>query len=460
MRRRLLAGGAVLVLALGAAGLGWYLHVKHAERDVRGSSTVEFVPKPPPPPPKLPGVAWPMYGRDADRLRVATGVSLAPPFRRVWTFHARSLVEFPPAIAYGRLYFANNDGVVYAVDAKTGRRAWSYVSHRCQAMSPAVSGQLVFATFLNRPPCNASSGDGRLVAFSAKTGKVRWQARIGPSESSPLLQGNAVYVGDWNGAVSAYAAKTGRRLWTFHAGGKVKDGLAYAGGRVFFGAYDSHVYAVNAHNGKLVWRASAQPRFGHSGTFYATPAVAYGRIYIGSTDGKMYSFGATSGSLRWSQSTGGYVYSSAAVWRQLILVGSYSGTFFAFDAATGDVKWKFRAGGPISGSPTVLAGRVFFSTLKRRTYALNAMTGRLLWSFPDGKYSPVVADDSMVYLVGYTRLYGLAEGRHLRVCTLPRCGTPSRGRPGSSGRTSPKRSSKPGTRRSGSTASRTTTTRS
>jgi outer membrane protein assembly factor BamB len=460
MRRRLLVGAAVVVLAVAGAAVGWYLHVKHQERDVRGSPTVEFVPKPPPPPPKLPGIAWPMYGRDQDRLHVATGVSLAPPFRRAWTFRARSLVEFPPAIAYGRLYFANNDGVVYAVEAKTGKRVWSYDSHRCQAMSPAVSAQLVFATFLNRPPCNASSGDGRLVAFAAKTGKVRWQARIGPSESSPLVHGKVVYVGDWNGAVSAYAAKTGRRLWTFHAGGKVKDGLAYAGGRVFFGAYDSHVYAVDAHNGKLVWRAAAQPRFGHSGTFYATPAVAYGRVYIGATDGKMYSFGAASGALRWSQSTGGYVYSSAAIWRKRVFAGSYDGTFYAFDAATGDVKWTFRANGPISGSPTVLAGRVYFSTLKSRTYALNGITGRLLWSYPDGKYSPVVADDSMVYLVGYTRVYGLVQRRRGSGCTLPRCGTPSRGRPGSSARTSPKRSPKPATKSSGSTASPTTTTRS
>jgi len=33
---------------------------------------------------------------------------------------------------------------------------------------------------------------------------------------------------------------------------KVKDGLAYADGRVYFGSYDSHVYAVNAVTGKLV----------------------------------------------------------------------------------------------------------------------------------------------------------------------------------------------------------------
>src|SRR5437868_4513887 len=137
MRKWLLGGATVVVVALIAAGAAWYLHIKHAGRDVRGSSTVEFVPTAPQPRPKEPGVAWPMYGHDAERLRVATGIALAPPFRRIWTFHARSLVEFPPAVAYGRLYLTNNDGVVFGVNEKTGKRAWTYVSRRCQAMSPA-----------------------------------------------------------------------------------------------------------------------------------------------------------------------------------------------------------------------------------------------------------------------------------------------------------------------------------
>src|SRR5213593_4702439 len=147
MRRWLLGGAAVVVVALLAVGVAWYLHVKHAGRDIHGSSTVEFVPTPPPPKPKEPGVAWPMYGYDSQRLRVASGISLAPPFRRVWTFGARSLVEFPPVVAYGLLF---------AISAKTGKRAWKFESKRCQAMSPAVDFHTVYATFLNHPPCNAS----------------------------------------------------------------------------------------------------------------------------------------------------------------------------------------------------------------------------------------------------------------------------------------------------------------
>jgi outer membrane protein assembly factor BamB len=161
----------------------------------------------------------------------------------------------------------------------------------------------------------------------------------------------------------------------------------------------------------VLWQAKAQPRFGSSGRFYATPSVAYGRVYVGATDGKVYSFGAASGRLRWSQSTGGYVYSSTAIWRDRVYAGSYSKRFYCFDAATGRILWQFEANGAISGSPTVIAGRVYFATLAGRTYALDARTGRELWTYPDGKYSPVVADAKRLYLVGYAKVYGLVE-RH------------------------------------------------
>ena len=38
------AGAAAIVLLLGGAGLGYYLYAGHRPRDIRGSSTVEFIP--------------------------------------------------------------------------------------------------------------------------------------------------------------------------------------------------------------------------------------------------------------------------------------------------------------------------------------------------------------------------------------------------------------------------------
>jgi outer membrane protein assembly factor BamB len=411
MKKLAFALAALLLLAGAAAAV--FVGVRYRQgQDVRGSSTEEFVTtEAAPEKPKEPGVIWPTFGFDAERQR-AVEYPHRPPFKVRWFFRARTLVEFPPVIAYGRLYFANNYGRLFAVNAKTGKRAWKKDSGRCTASSPAVWEHLVIQTYMNAPPCNRGKQkglQGLVVARFAGFGQFRWQTRIAPSESSPVVVGGVVYLGDWSGRVYALYARTGKVKWVYRTKGKIKSSVTVSGNRVYAGSYDHHLYALNRETGKLVWRAAAQQRLGKHATFYSSPTAAYGRVYIGGTDGKVYSFGATSGKLIWSHSTGGYVYSSPAVWRKLVLVGSYSSTFYALDAATGDVRWKFKANGHISGSPTVVRGIVYFSTLKERTYGLDARTGRAVWQFPDGKYTPVVADKQRLYLVGEHRVYALDE---------------------------------------------------
>ena len=403
------------MLAVVVAGAAVLLYRKGLSRDVRGSSTVEYTTTAvlSGPASSARTIVWPMFGYGVERLHEAPPTRLRPPFRTTWTAGGRSLLEFPPAIAYGRLFLANGSGDLLAVSTRTGARAWRYRSGRCVAASPAVGrldGGTVYETFLGPKPCSARhANDGEVVAVSTGTGRLRWRVRTGASETSPLLFGRLVYVGDWLGTIHCLSAASGRTLWTFHAGGAVKGGLAEYRNAVYFGSYDGRVYALDAVTGGLLWRASGDPRlFGGHGTFYSTPAVAYGRVYIGSTDGKVYSFGATSGKRRWSFSTGGYVYGSPAVWRQRVFIGSYGHEFYALDAATGEKLWSFRAKGPISGSATVVDGVVYFATLAGETYGLDAVTGRLLWTFPEGRYTPVVTDGRRLYLLGYAKIYGLA----------------------------------------------------
>ena len=411
MRRLLLVLAIVAVLLTGVVA-AIVINRLHGERNVRGSSTEEFVTTTAPRRPPPLGTPWPQYGFDETRDR-SVQLSLRPPFRKVWWYGAGSLVEFPPAIGFGRLYFSTNSGKVAAISVKTGKRAWKYLSHRCVAASPAVGTYkhgTVYASFLNRPPCNArhAGGTGKVIAFAAGFGQIRWQRTVGPTESSPLLLGNRLYVGDWDGRVWALDARTGRTIWVRKpAGAAIKGAVASTSGRLYVGSYDGHVYCLGAQTGRLIWKASAQRRLYGGSQFYSTPALAYGRVYIGSTDGKVYSFGATTGRLLWSHGTGGYVYASPAVWNGFVFAGSYSKRFYAFDAATGDVRWSFQANGQISGSPTVVGNVVYFATLEGRTYALNARTGRQLWTYPDGKYSPVVAMKGRLFLVGYGKVYGM-----------------------------------------------------
>src|SRR5581483_2218013 len=124
-RRLVLAAVAGIVVAVGGAAVGYVLYVRERGADVRGSSTQEFVPtetqplSPAPAPGKTtPATDWPMFALDPRRLHYLAS-SLRPPFRRRWLFRAGSLVEFPPAIADGRLYVASNAGVLYALAAAT-----------------------------------------------------------------------------------------------------------------------------------------------------------------------------------------------------------------------------------------------------------------------------------------------------------------------------------------------------
>ena len=400
--RRLAVTLLVLVLAVGGL-VAAYRHWRHAAPTIHGSPSVQYTPTAVPRQPAEPGVAWPMYGYDEERLRFAPELRLRPPFRRVWTFHGRALLEFPPVVGYGRVYVTNFDGRLFAIDAATGRPAWSFASGRCGWASPALAGHLVYETFIGNHECGSRFDDGEVAAFDERTGQLRWLRRIGPSESSPLVSGGVVYVGDWTGRVWALEAATGRVRWVAALHGAIKGSVARSGRSLYIGTYGGDVVALAARSGRVLWTSD-----GH-GRIYSSPAVAYGRVYIGSLDGGVYAFGAATGDLLWAHPTGGYVYASPAVWHGRILLGSYDHGFYAFDAGTGAIRWRFDAGGPISGSATVVDGLVYFSTFRRRTFAVDASNGRRVATWPDGEYSPVVADATHLYLVGLGRLYALEE---------------------------------------------------
>jgi outer membrane protein assembly factor BamB len=409
-RRVALALVALVVLAAAGGASAWWWNERQT-RDVRGSADVEFADAEPPgttrPEEEVREEPWPTYGFDAARTRFAADFDHRPPYRRVWTFDARRLLEFSPVIAYGRLYVANIAGDLFAVDASTGKSVWEKQFRRFSAASPTVGDGVVYHPLMNARDEDRAKAPGYLVAVDAESGKELWRFEAGVIESSPLLVGRTIYFGSFDDRLYALDVRTRRVRWTYETGDDVKGGPVLLRGTIYFGSYDGKVYAVDARTGKLRWESGAQGGLRGTGNFYATPAVAYGRVFVGNTDGKVYAFGARSGKLLWSHTTGGYVYSAAAVWDKSVYVGSHDRRLYALDAATGDVRWSFEANDRVSGAPTVLAGIVYFSTVGGRTYGLDARTGKEAWTFPDGEYTPIVADEERVYLTGHRRVYGL-----------------------------------------------------
>ncbi|HUZ16081.1 MAG TPA: PQQ-binding-like beta-propeller repeat protein [Gaiellaceae bacterium] len=392
MRWRLAACGVVLVAGfLAACGTP---HHKVSKPPVTK----------PAPPKQNESLPWPTYGVDNARTRAVTAPGLRPPFRRLWTFYGHALLELPPVAGYGLLYEEDFNGRISAIDPKTGKVQWRYDSRRCGWSSPALAGGLVFATFIGNSSCpRAQLSNGELVALDARTGRIRWQRTIGDSESSPLVAHGTVYFGDTDGHVYAFAAATGRERWSFDAGGAVKGSPALEHGRLYVGNYGGSFYILSARTGHLLWQNG-----GH-GNFYAGASIADGRVYVGSIDGHVYGFSARNLKTLWAFPTGGWVYASTAVWRGIVLVGSYDHNFYAINAASGSERWAFPADGPISGAASVINGIVYFSTLGHpgTTYAVSALTGHLIEKWNDGDYSPAIAADGRLFLIGLGRIYAL-----------------------------------------------------
>jgi outer membrane protein assembly factor BamB len=420
LRRGLLGAVAVLLVLAGGAVAFVLAHkpgdVSHPDVEFTTGSTATTTP--PPRPQAVDRFLWPTYGYSADRTRNFGDAPdyLRPRFRRGWTYRGGALLEFPPTIDGGSLYFVDDDGILRALDKTSGRVRWRRQVGRLAAASPAVGDGRVYAVALR----GIASETGRIAAYRASDGRQLWSKAL-PSraESSPLLRNGRVFFGSENGTVYAVEARSGRTIWTYQASGAVKGGPALANGTLYFGDYGGKVHAVSAKSGREVWSVGTNgTRFGFgSGSFYSTAAIAYGRVYLGNTDGRVYSFAASSGQLAWATGTGAYVYASPAVATTpglgpTVYVGSYDGSFYAFDARSGATRWSHPVGNRISGSATIVNNVVYFSTLgSNETFGLNVRTSEKAFGWPDGAFNPVVADRRAIYLAGYGNLYELLPRR-------------------------------------------------
>jgi outer membrane protein assembly factor BamB len=430
-RRRLILGAALVAAVVVAVGV--YAYEKEKKPiEKRGSASEEFVtteaPQPKPPAKKSNPRPWPTYGYNVARDHISP-YDHRPPFRRLWKVSAHDTLEFPPTVGYGHVYLAQQKGLFFALDAKTGKVDWRKSLGRCAASSPTIGNGVVYQSYMHPVQClqDQAGANGFVVAWDARTGRERWRFHTAPIESSPLLKNGRLYVGSWDHKVHAIDADTGRQIWSFQADDQVNTSAAYWAGRIFIASDGGTLYSLSARTGRLLWSAQSQSKFGSREFWYATPTVAYGRVYLGNTDGTMYVFGAKSGKLLWARPLGTYIYGAAAVSNRRVFVGTYDGKLYALDAATGDTIWQVNAHGAVHAAPTVMNGLVYYAVCSScgaaaaravargpdSTYAVRASDGKTVWHFGDGKYAnPVVADDQRIYVTGQSHEYALAPRKH------------------------------------------------
>ena len=115
-----------------------------------------------------------------------------------------------------------------------------------------------------------------------------WSLPNGANEVTPLVHDGVMFVHAFGDKVQALDAATGDLLWQYSrrlARGQnptVKRGIALYGGRLYVPTSDTHIVALNARTGEVVWdQAVADPKAGYGMT--GGPLVANGKVMIGTT---------------------------------------------------------------------------------------------------------------------------------------------------------------------------------
>ena len=187
--------------------------------------------------------SWLVHGRtwDEQRFSPLTGIDRANVHELglAWSYATGTTrgLEATPIVVDGVLYATGNWGVVFALDAATGRELW-----RFDPQVPGWKARNACCDIVNRGVAvwrgrvYVGALDGRLIALDAADGKPVWQVQTTDPAlpytitSAPRVVKGRVLIGNSGaefgvrGYFGAYDADTGERLWRFYTVPASKQG--------------------------------------------------------------------------------------------------------------------------------------------------------------------------------------------------------------------------------------------
>lgn len=187
------------------------------------------------PPAHAANTAWPTVGGDAGHTHFSPLRDIdATNVKRLglaWEFKTgtRRVLEATPVVVDGVLYQSGPLGRVWAFDAATGQPRWAFTPEvDMQVNRTACCDQANRGVAVADGLVYVAALDGMLYALDAKTGQVRWRTDTITDRSrgytitgAPALTPELVVIGnaggeyDTRGYVTAYDRRTGRQVWRF-----------------------------------------------------------------------------------------------------------------------------------------------------------------------------------------------------------------------------------------------------
>ncbi len=322
---------------------------------------------------------------------------LESPLGLEWMFTKKGQLYSPPIAKNLMVYIGTDNGVLYVLKGFTGKQKWRYHTHEDIRCSPAVENGLVYLGLNN----------GSLIALDAFTGEERWfyeEKTSGPLPTefvyyyapTPAVMGDTVVHSSPGGKVNAFDAETGSLKWSHSTKSFFASAPIAANGMVYVSSIDGKLQALDIDYGEIIWS------YDNLISCDCSPAVGGDMVFQGSADGKIYAFDAKSGRIIWRHHSL-EVAKCIIVGKNMVYFGSSNGNLHALDIDTGQLKWRFITEGSVLSTPTFDDGLIYLGSNDGKLYVIDAYTGDLQWVYDTkGFFVTSTATAHEMYYVGAT----------------------------------------------------------
>ena len=203
----------------------------------------------------------------------------------LWSTRVTGEVLAPPQ-ADGRVVVAQTyDGKLHGLDYASGEKLWAYDSNVPVltvrgTSTPILRNNVVYAGFAN----------GRVLAFNADSGDLKWEVRVAISQGRSEIErivdvdgtmeliGNELYAASFQGRVVAIDVASGRKIWQNNVSSF--SGVSQGFGNVYVADEDGTLYAFLRNGQGERW---SQPSLGFRELSRPTPVSSY--VAVGDLEG-------------------------------------------------------------------------------------------------------------------------------------------------------------------------------
>ncbi|MEV7993658.1 serine/threonine-protein kinase [Streptomyces sp. NPDC086077] len=258
------------------------------------------------------------------------------------TVWSQDIARYDGRIAHvgGTVLLTGPDSTVTALDAATGERKWRHqVAGLAQPVFQSYGGRVAYAV-------DADGAGTRVTAVDPETGDVRWQRRLAGALSlvgaregvlwftstsaayadtdavvrydatgdtqrrvtlrfpvagaQAAVAQDTVYLLGADGALTAVDTGTSEQRWRLETSVSFPSAPVVAGQRLYFGAGDGRLVAVDAVKGALLGQTQARPGAARGAVVSGlpVPVAADGKVFAGAPDGVLFAVDGA-GAARW-----------------------------------------------------------------------------------------------------------------------------------------------------------------